>query len=146
MGFSGTYRYDGTRWHELEGWSQAEHPGRWLAVVIFDSDLAEVRYQPAGPGTGSAFLGYTPRDYFGDEDASAPTDVPREAAGLAAWWADGDDAADTDGKAGEIEGFLAADDAPHVHPKTDDADLFVEIKAARFLTALGLPLPPALAR
>ncbi|MEV7986869.1 hypothetical protein [Micromonospora sp. NPDC085948] len=59
----------------------------WLLVDIHDSDSATLTYRPAGPGTGVAYLGYTPRTYFENPDASAPTDAVREAAGLSAWWA-----------------------------------------------------------
>ncbi|MDP1794083.1 MAG: hypothetical protein Q8K63_08095 [Acidimicrobiales bacterium] len=45
----------------------------------------------------------------------------------------------------EIAAFLAADEEPPDEEPTDDADVFVEIKTARFLSALGLPLPPDLA-
>jgi hypothetical protein len=44
-------------------------------------------YEPAGPGSGTAYLGYTPRTYVDDESASAPADVLREAEGLASWLA-----------------------------------------------------------
>ena len=59
----------------------------WLSVDIYDSDFATVRYEPPGPGSGTAYLGNTPRTYFGNESASASTDVLREADGLASWLA-----------------------------------------------------------
>ncbi|WP_018684502.1 hypothetical protein [Actinokineospora enzanensis] len=149
MGFFGQYVYDGTGWHNQDDWDGSTQPEVWLTLDIFDSDVASVRYHPNGSGAGVAYLGHTPRSYFDDPDASEPTDVPREAAGLAAWWAarSGGDAA---GKVDEIAGFLAGDDDldddlddadDGEDAEDDDADIFVEIKAARFLAALDLPLP-----
>jgi hypothetical protein len=120
-----------------------------LTVDIHDSDFTTVMYAPAGPGTGIAYLGYTPRIYFDSEDASAPTDVDREARGLAAWWTSVHaeaTSADQQLKLVEIAGLLAADEEPSDDEPTDDADVFVEIKTARFLAAMGLPLPPDLPR
>ena len=85
MGFFGGYIFDGQGWLEFEPAAGTVPEGGtpWLKVVIFDSDIADISYHPAGPGTGVAYLGYTPRVYFEDENASAPSDVEREAAGLA---------------------------------------------------------------
>ncbi|MEV4216804.1 nucleotidyltransferase domain-containing protein [Nonomuraea sp. NPDC049725] len=90
-------------------------------VSIYDSDIATVIYRPAGPGTGVAYLGYTPCTYFEDPEASVPTDVEREAVGLASWWS---------------QAHGGADDAEH-------GEDFVEVEAARFLGALSV-LAPAL--
>ena len=101
------------------------------------------------PGRGIAYLGYTPRTYFEDDSASEPTSVVEEADGLAAWWRglhpEAEDAA-LEAKAREIEAYVAADDAvpdttEEDGSEPDDADVFVEIKTARFLNALGLPRP-----
>jgi hypothetical protein len=54
-------------------------PEPWLVVDIHDSYVATIAYRPAGSGSGVAYLGVTPRTYFEDPDASAPTDVVREA-------------------------------------------------------------------
>ncbi|MCP2271133.1 hypothetical protein [Actinokineospora diospyrosa] len=131
----GRYVYDGSRWHAREEWDDSVQPDVWLTLDVFDSDLASVRYFPNGPGAGVAYLGHTPRAYFGEDEASEPTDVRREAAGLAAWWAATGGAGDTAGKADEIAGLLAADDGSH------EGETFVEDQAARFLAALGVPLP-----
>jgi len=169
MGFFGGYIFDGQDWLEFEPGSGAapEVSSPWLKVAIYDSDIADVSYHPAGPGTGVAYLGFTPRVYFEDDNASAPTDVEREAAGLAAWVAayqgGGDEAALQD----LITPFLASDDDledeedddqddakdawgdsddldEDDEDDEDDADAFVEVKLARLLTALGLPLPDGL--
>jgi len=166
MGFFGGYIFDGHDWLEFEPSSgtvpKVDSP--WLKVVIFDSDIADISYHPAGPGTGVAYLGFTPRVYFEDDNASAPTDVERESAGLAAWVATyqggGDEAALQD----LIVPFLASDDGddeeddrdpdrggsawddeeePEDEPADDfdDDDALVEVKVARLFTAIGLPLP-----
>jgi hypothetical protein len=125
-----------------------------LLVDVHDSDITTVTYRPCGPGSGTAYLGLTPRTYLEDESKSAPTDVPREAAGLAAWWqlVHGISADSAAGKADEIASFLAADEDASTfdelddedEPEIDDADMFVEIKTSRFLHAMGLPVPPML--
>ena len=146
MGFFGTYRFSGTAWSAADP-SGPDDMEPFLLVDIHDSDITSVTYAPAGPGTGTAYLGFTPRIYFESEDASAPTDVDREARGLAAWWASlHPDAtvADQHAKQLEIAAFLAADEEPPDEDPSDDADVFVEIKTARFLSAMGLPLPPDL--
>ena len=81
MGFFGGYVFDGSTWREFDPdsdqWPDIAAP--WLSVYIHDSDIATVRYEPGGPGSGIAYLGHTPRVYFGDESASAPAEVLREA-------------------------------------------------------------------
>ena len=65
----------------------ARHRSALAQRLYTRSDIATVRYEPGGPGSGIAYLGHTPRVYFGDESASAPADVLREAEGLAFWLA-----------------------------------------------------------
>jgi hypothetical protein len=156
VGFFGAYAFDGSTWHSFDPDSNEvpDIAGRWLSVHIHDSDFAIVRYQPAGPGSGTAYLGYTPRTYFEDESASAPTDVLREAEGLASWLAQ------QQGRGVEVElrelvaSFLAddaqelllADDADFADDAgdLDDDDIFVEAKVSKFLNAVGLPVPAEL--
>jgi hypothetical protein len=155
VGFFGTYLYDGSRWipHQPDEVPTIAAP--WLVVDIHDSDITTVTYRPEGPGSGVAYLGHTPRTYFEDADASAPTDVAREAAGLGSWWAQlRGGANDTERRAKEVE--LAAYLAEDVDPAEidleaeddgdeDDADIFVEVKTVRFLATLELPVPDELA-
>jgi hypothetical protein len=152
MGFFGTYLFDGTRWSEQQPEDEPTAAAPWLLVDVHDSDIATVKYSPTGPGTGIAYLGFTPRMYFEDDSASAPTDVSKEADGLATWWGGlhpGTDEAERRAKSTELRAFLAADEAPidtdnGDSADSDDADVFVEIKTARFLDALGLPKPDGL--
>jgi hypothetical protein len=147
VGFFGGFIFDGSSWREydLEG-QRPDVAEPWLSVVVCDSDLAEVRYRPAGPGTGTAYLGCTPRTYFEDESASAPADVRREAAGLA-WWAARQRAVHDQADLRElIASMLAADDgdpsAADSGSEDDDddvGDVFVEDRVSRFLGAIGLP-------
>jgi hypothetical protein len=148
MGFFGTYAYENGSWTTL---SEGELPPLtepWLWIDVHDSDITSVVYAPPGPGTGVAYLGLTPRTYFENPGASDPTDVAREAAGLAAWWAlhnSGDVAA----KEAEVRGYLAQDEDPDGFEwdegedvgAIDDAEVFVEVKTVQFLTAMGLPVP-----
>jgi hypothetical protein len=140
MGFFGTYLYADGAWTELDPDADVAEPvAPYLFVMIHDSDIAMVRYSPVGDGTGRAFLGYTPRAYFGDPSASAPTDTGLEAAGLAAWAG----AAGASLSADEVEPFLASDEQRAADADgVPDVDVFVELKTARFVQALGLaPLP-----
>jgi hypothetical protein len=152
VGFFGAYVFDGSSWHDFDPDSAqaSEIAERWLSVYIHDSDFAVVRYQPTGPGSGTAYLGCTPRTYFEDESASAPTDVQREAEGLAFWLSLQRGGSGKPGLRELVASFLAddaqdeladdgdfADDAGDL----DDADVFVEVKVARFLEAGGLPVP-----
>jgi hypothetical protein len=167
MGFFGGYIFDGRTWLEFEPSSGTvpEVGSPWLKVVIFDSDIADISYHPAGPGTGVAYLGFTPRVYFEDENASAPTDVEREAAGLAAWVAAYQGGGDERALQDLIVPFLASDDEEDPEGEDDDqdawgdddesdedpdedlddADTFVEVKLARLFEVIGLPLPDDLA-
>ncbi|GAA2384310.1 hypothetical protein [Dactylosporangium salmoneum] len=153
MGYFGAFLFDGRSWTDAEADnivpSDAEY---WLHVDIHDSDIATITYNPAGPGSGVAYLGLTPRTYFEDPNASLPTDAHREAAGLAAWWAgrqDGATDADRDAKTASLRPYLAEDLGPKDNDSDDeedeeeedrdDASIFVEIKTDRFLVTLGLP-------
>jgi hypothetical protein len=156
MGFFGQFHFDGMAWT-----TPPDDPRPpWLAVEIHDSDIATVTYEPAGPGSGIAYLGETPRAYFDDETASEPTDVTREAAGLAEWWSGVHDMLDVGDKERELVEYLAEDldedaAAPPAPVDLDDLDdldeiteedVFVERKTARFLAALDLPIPDDLVR
>jgi hypothetical protein len=168
MGFFGTYLYQDGIWRGdvLPGYNDVWQPIRgdeppaaaaepWLLIDIHDSDITTVRYAPAGPGSGVAYLGYTPRSYFEKQEASAPTDVAREALGIARWWQQlhGATHFDTAQKATELTAYLAEDLDPlevdemvedEDDEDLDDAEIFVEVKTAHFLGALGLPLPEQL--
>lgn len=143
MGFFGAYLYANAAWSEIDfdAPQTVEQSEPWLSLVIHDSDIATVRYAPSGHGIGEAFIGITPRVYFEDESASAPTDPSREAHGLLEWAhaASPDSPIDV----ATLMAFLASDDEREdtVDDELDDADIFVEIKSAQFLKALGLDLP-----
>ena len=156
MGFFGGYIFDGSNWRDFDP-QAGQIPAvtaTWLSVYIYDSDIAEVRYEPAGPGSGIAFLGFTPRAYYEDESASEPADVAREAAGLAYWVAGQQDRGDEAELRQVIAPFIADDtpeslddlDADDDDAELDEADIFVEAKVSRFLKAVGLSVPPGLPR
>ncbi|MET9271136.1 hypothetical protein [Kribbella sp. NPDC003557] len=140
VGFFGSYVYADRAWSEIDPDAEVAEPAEpYLLVMIHDSDLAMIRYAPAGAGTGEAFLGHTPRAYFGDPSAPGAGDPGLEAAGLAAW-AELLGASPTPA---EVERFLASDDAPDdEQDDVPDEDVFVELKTARFLQTLGLPKLP----
>ena len=129
MGYFGTFIYRDGDWRDHGGGE------RELVVDIHDSDIATVDYRPAPPGLGRFYLGYQPRDYFADPEASGPVDVPAEVEGFVGW------AEETLGCAPEraqVRPLLAEDGGL---PEDD----FVEDAAARLIGLLGLPLPPPLA-
>ncbi|MEV0273538.1 hypothetical protein AB0H43_32615 [Hamadaea sp. NPDC050747] len=98
-------------------------------------------------GFFGAYLLDTPRSYFGDDTASAPSDVDREAGALADWWAGYHgvtDRATIAEQRAALAGILAADhdsEAEDDEIDISEEDLFVERKAARFLRLPGLSRP-----
>ena len=143
MGFFGGYIFDGSTWHGFDPDSdqRLDIAAPWLSVYIHDSDIATVRYEPIGLGSGTAYLGYTPRTYFDDESASVPADVLREAEGLAFWLARQQGRSDESELRDLIASFLAGDTREQQFNDLDDAGIFVEVKVSRFLNAVGLPVP-----
>jgi hypothetical protein len=148
VGFFGSCVYDGASWRDVDAdadpaaCTPAGDP--WLSVTVHDSDIATLRYSPSGAGSGTAFVGITPRIYFDDPQASQPTDVGREADGLATWVGGSQGRSDLGDLANVIRPFLAADRVAEDSEEDDldDAEVFAEIKVARLLSALQLPLPP----
>lgn len=148
MGFFGSYLFTDGRWVEHDPSVPPAVMEPWLLVSVHDSDFTWIAYSPVGSGTGSAFLGFTPRVYF-EDDQAPPTDTVREADGLASWWAGARAASEAEraAKAAELLAFLADDepaddlDDTDGEDELDDGDVFVEVKTARFLTALNLPVP-----
>ena len=153
MGFFGGYVFDGSTWYDFDPDSDQilDIAAPWLSVYIYDSDIATVRYEPSGPGSGTAYLGYTPRAYFENESASAPTDVSREAEGLAFWLGQQQGSSGSAELRELIASFLAEDIQKQALDEDfdddlDDVDIFVEVKVSRFLMAIGLPVPRELSR
>jgi hypothetical protein len=129
MGYFGTFIYRDGEWRD-HGSGERE-----LVVDIHDSDIATVDYRPAPPGLGRFYLGYQPRAYFEDPEASRPVDVPAEVEGFRGW-------------ARQVLGTAPAHDDLRELVAEEvtgaPADDFVEDSAARLIQLLGLPLPPAL--
>lgn len=130
MGYFGTFIYSDGDWQEHGGRE------RELVVDIHDSDIATIAYKPAPPGRGRFYLGYQPRVYFEDPEASAPVDVPAEVDSFLAW---AEENLGTTPNADDVRELVAVEEFV---PPPDD---FVEDSAARLIQLLGLPLPAALA-
>lgn len=134
MGNWNCYIFDGS-WTSHETPDDIPEPlgDRTLRLFLADSDFAEVRYDPVtAPGTGSAFVGYTPRTYFENDEAPGCTDTAPDAAGLAAWAGPGVSPID-------VQELLADDDS---HGPGEDDDPFVETTLTRLVALLRLPPVP----
>lgn len=108
-------------------------PDRTLRLFLADSDFAEVRYDPVtSPGTGAAFVGFTPRTYFENDEAPGCTDTAPDSAGLAAWAGPGVSPADVQ--------ELLADDTTGTAPDFEKEP--VEQVLDRLVTLLRLPPVP----
>jgi hypothetical protein len=101
-------------------------------VDVHDSDIATVDYRAADASGGRFFLGWEPRVYFDEPDASAPVDTDVEAEGFTRWVRD---AVGTDVDPADVRRLMAS---PAGVPPTDEV---VEQTVERLLTLAGLPAP-----
>src|SRR5690242_8201290 len=149
MGFFGRYVFDGRTWHDIDPGSDQtlDIEAPWLSVDIYDSDFATVCYEPPGPGSVTVYLGNTPRTYFVNESASAPTNVVRVADGLASWLAQ-QQGNSVSAKLLQFIASVVALDSPAAqlndHVDLGDADIIADLKVSQFLRAVGLSVPPEL--
>jgi hypothetical protein len=128
VGYFGRFVYSDGAWRD-EPTAEA-----FLAVDIHDSDIATVDFR--SPATaGRFYLGFQPRDYWEDPDASAPVDADAEAAGLSTWVSE---VLDVRVPAAQIRPLLAEDGAEE--PRDD----FVEQTVIRLIELLQLPVPDPL--
>ena len=127
MGYFGRLAYSDGRW-------TAGRPTAvpFLLVDVHDSDIATVDYRSADASGGRFFLGYEPRIYFQEPDASPPVDTATEAEGFARW---ARDVTGTDVDPAEVQRLMASPDGA---PPADDV---VEETVERLLGLAGLPLP-----
>jgi hypothetical protein len=77
VGFFGRFIYSDGAWRD-------QPADAFLAIDFHDSDVATVDFQSASTA-GRFYLGFQPRDYWGDPEASDPVDAEAQAAGLSAW-------------------------------------------------------------
>ncbi|MDQ4490330.1 hypothetical protein RBS60_08965 [Sinomonas sp. ASV486] len=141
MGYFGSWLFENGLWARADE-PPLDRSGPWLHLDIYDSDIATIRYAPNRAGTGIAFLGMTPRVYFDDESASAPTNLQAETEGLAAWVADYVDGDEAQLRT-QARTYLADDSEPDTDEPDhgNGEDVFVEVKTASFLKAMGLGVP-----
>jgi hypothetical protein len=114
--------------------------GRWrrgrptavpfLLVDVHDSRIATVDHRRADASGGRFFLGYEPRIYFEEPDASPPVDVDAEAEGFAAW---AREATGAEVDPAEVRPLLAS---PSGAPPAEEA---VELTVDRLADLAGLP-------
>lgn len=149
VGYFGSWLFDAGTWASAQAPAGGDVTGHWLHVEIHDSDYAVIRYSPRLGGSGVAYIGMTPRIYFEDETASAPTDVATESSAIATWVANA-----AGGDPAQLQLTIASYLAEDITPDWDSIlpldgspssmaaeDVFVEQRVARFLEATGLGVP-----
>ena len=129
MGFFGRFVYSDGAWRDVAA------ADAFLAVDVHDSDIATVEFRSAS-ANGRCYLGFQPRDYWEDPDASDPVDADSEAAGLSNW---ASVVLGVTVPAAEIRRLLADDGVE------DPVDDFVEETVRCLIELLRLPVPDALA-
>lgn len=125
MGLFGKFAYSDGRWSR--GGPTAVP---FLLLDVHDSRIATVDHRRADAGGGRFFLGYEPRMYFEEPDASPPVDVDAEAEGFAAW---AKEATGTDLDPADVRRLLASTSGV---PPTDEV---VELTVDRLVALAGLP-------
>jgi hypothetical protein len=127
VGLFGKFAYSAGRWS-----SDGPTAVPFLIVDVHDSRIATVDYRAADATGGRFFLGYEPRIYFEEPDASAPVDTATEADGFARW------VLEAEGRAvdpAEVQRLMAAPDGA---PPEDEV---VEDTVVRLAVLAGLPAP-----
>jgi hypothetical protein len=127
VGLFGKFAYSAGRWS-----SDGPTAVPFLIVDVHDSRIATVDYRAADATGGRFFLGYEPRIYFEEPDASAPVDTATEADGFARW------VLEAEGRAvdpAEVQRLMAAPDGA---PPEDEV---VEDTVVRLAALAGLPAP-----
>ncbi|TFV64960.1 UNVERIFIED_ORG: hypothetical protein E4P37_12190 [Bacillus sp. AZ43] len=126
MGYSGKHAYSDGRW--------GERPTAvpFLLLDVHDSRIATVDYRAADASGGRFFLGYEPRIYFEEPDASPPVDTHAEAEGFARW---ARETAGTEVDPDDVRRLMAS---PAGAPPAEDS---VEETVEKLLVLAGLPLP-----
>lgn len=118
-------------------WSGNEAADNWqLRISVHDSDIATIDYRPHEGASGRFYLGFQPRDYFENPDASEPMDLVTESESFSAW---ATEVAGVIVPAEELRAFMA------VEAVEEPEDTFVEDAVVRLLRRLNIPLPEWLA-
>ncbi|QOT19318.1 hypothetical protein [Paenarthrobacter sp. YJN-5] len=118
-------------------WSGNEAVDGWqLRLSVHDSDIATIDYRPHEGASGRFYLGFQPRDYFENPDASEPVDLVAESERFSAWVTE---VAGLAVPAEELRAFMA------VEAVEEPEDTFVEDTVVRLLGRLSIPLPEWLA-
>lgn len=67
-------------------WSGDEESENWLLrISVHDSDIGTIDYRPHEGASGRFYLGFQPRDYFENPDASEPVDLVAVSNSFSAW-------------------------------------------------------------
>jgi hypothetical protein len=125
VGLFGQFAYSAGRW-------SAGRPTAvpFLLIDVHDSRIATVDYRSADATGGRFHLGYEPRTYFEEPDASDPVDTAREAQGFVRWVREAEGGTvDPD----DVQGLMASPDGA---PPDDER---VETTVDRLLELAGVP-------
>lgn len=125
MGFFGRFVYSDGAWRD------DPVADAFLVVDIHDSDIATVEFRSATTA-GRFYLGFQPRDYWEDPDASDPVDADSEASSFSTW---AGEVLGVSVTAEQIRPFLAGEGVE------EPEDAFVEETAVRLIELLRLPVP-----
>ena len=127
MGLFGKFAHSAGRWTR-----GAPTAVPFLLVDVHDSRIATIDYRGADASGGRFFLGYEPRVYFEEPDASPPVDTQAEAEGFARWLRE---AEGRDVDPADVRRLMASPDGA---PPTDEV---VEETLGRLRRLAGLPSP-----
>jgi hypothetical protein len=127
VGLFGKFAYSAGRW---SGGGPTAVP--FLLVDVHDSRIATIDYRGADASGGRFFIGYEPRHYFEEPNASPPVDTQAEAEGFAQWVKE---AEDRDVDPADIRPLMASPDGA---PPQDEV---VQETLERLMKLAGLPSP-----
>lgn len=118
-------------------WAGNEESDDWLLrISVHDSDIATIDYRSDEGASGRFYLGFQPRDYFDNPDASEPVDLVAVSNSFSSW---ASREVGTAVSPEELRAFMASEAVE------EPDDIFVEDTVVRLLERLGIPLPKWLA-
>lgn len=119
--------------YKAGSWSGNEESNEWLLrISVHDSDIATIDYRSDDGPSGRFYLGFQPRDYFDNPEASEPVDLVAVSNSFSSW---ASSEVSTAVSPEELRTFMASEAVE------EPGDIFVEDTLVRLLERLGIPLP-----